>query len=418
MLNSLLTFSVCLLVFISLVVIVRRFGLLSSLSEAELKTISIFTSFYVLGSYFGGLIKIVGISPVTLMILSACYTWFLLLLLIRLVPKPGVVSMLMIIDYLLIGILIYGIDPIMLLTFVVPGALMLEIWFYFTGYGRSFLSAFGSSFVYLAFPIAFFWLVIVPNIYHFYYSAGFVVFWISVNALSYGLGAVLGFLGTNRLEKRLAEKREPVKAVDISESETKGERGNVLERVTWLHPIDAWAKIIFLVLFSFFIVPFESGWIQALFLAGSITLLFSLRPPWAKVKHLFLVLFPFILILVAFTQGLFYGQAKETAWFSLEGLIHGFIQSFRVLSIATVSLAVLLTTIPEQMVRGLRQLGLPKEFCEVAACSLHMVFPLLARVKRDFEPLKTQTQKRSFIQKVKIFLKTGESFLIKTIEKI
>jgi hypothetical protein len=175
--------------------------LFKGFETSELVTLSVFTAFYVLGAFLSGFVKAVNLNSVLMQIVWAIYSWILILTLVRLVPKPGSVSILMILGSLLTGILIFGVDPLMLLTYTIPGALTLELWFAVSGYGRSFFSAFGAAVCYIFFPVAFFWFFVTSQIYHYFYSLPYILFWVGLNAFSYLIASILGYRVSRYFEK-------------------------------------------------------------------------------------------------------------------------------------------------------------------------------------------------------------------------
>jgi hypothetical protein len=185
-------FALLLLLAFALFVFIRRARLFSRFSTYELVTLAVFTAFYVLGSFLSGFIRSFGLSSVLMHVLWALYSWTLLLVLVRLVPKPGSVSALMILGALLTGLLIFGLDPLMLVGFTLPGALVLEIWFGASGYGRTLFSALGAGLCYSLCPVAFFWFFVTPAFYHIYYAPGFIWFWVATNLAVYLAASVAG----------------------------------------------------------------------------------------------------------------------------------------------------------------------------------------------------------------------------------
>jgi len=187
--------------FIALIAAVRRLRLFKRFQTTELVTLSVFVAFYVLGSFLSSFVKSIGISSLLMHFLWSIYSWVLLITLLRFVPKPGSVGILMILGALVTGILVFGVDALMLLTYTIPGALALELWFALSGYGRSLVSVLGSAVVHVLFPITFFWFITAPVIYHTYYSFWYVLFWLAINAVAYITGALLAYRAAGYFER-------------------------------------------------------------------------------------------------------------------------------------------------------------------------------------------------------------------------
>lgn len=156
---------------------------------------------YAGGSCLGFILQYLGLGDVALQVYWAVYAWVLLLVLLRLFPRPGILSFVMVVGSLVTGLVAFEIHPFMLITYTLPGALVLELYFARTGYGRTFGSSFGSGLCYAVFPNLFFWVFAAPSVYHSYYSLPFVLYWVLLTMITYCLGGIAGFWAANRIER-------------------------------------------------------------------------------------------------------------------------------------------------------------------------------------------------------------------------
>ncbi len=181
--------------------IVQQMG--AGFGKREAISVVCFTLAYVGGSCLGFVLQYLGMGDVALQVYWAVYAWTLLLVLLRLFPRPGILSFVMIIGSIAAGLIAFGIHPLMLITYTLPGALVLELYFARTGYGRTFGSSFGSGLCYAVFPSLFFWVFAAPSVYYSHYSLPYVLYWALLTLLTYCLGGTVGFYAANRIERYL-----------------------------------------------------------------------------------------------------------------------------------------------------------------------------------------------------------------------
>jgi energy-coupling factor transport system permease protein len=93
------------------------------------------------------------------------------------------------------------------------------------------------------------------------------------------------------------------------------------------------------------------------------------------VAIIFAVIWPTVL-----SQAIFYGDQPRTAVIALgpltiwqEGMIHGFVQSLRFVSVSLAGVALAISTPPEKLLIGLQRLGLPSGLCFLTVTALRFI---------------------------------------------
>lgn len=176
-------------------------GLFLTYSTAEIVTMAIFISFHVAGSVFTQILKTLGAPSLAVHFVWVIYFWLLLVGLIRLVPKKGTVLIFVFGSAVILNLLLWGFNPIQILTYTICSALSLEVWFRLTGFGRSLFSVIGASLIYVLYPVSFFWFFVAPVLYHHFYSLWYIQLWLVFNLVSYLSSSILGYLFATRLVK-------------------------------------------------------------------------------------------------------------------------------------------------------------------------------------------------------------------------
>lgn len=175
--------------------------LFDTYSTAEIVTAAIFVSFYVAGSIFTQILKTLGTPSIAIHTIWIYYMFMLMLCLVRLVPKKGVVMIFLFSNAVILNTILYGFNFIHIFTYTIGSAVILELWFYLTGYGKTRFSAIGSGLIFVIYPISFYWFFVAPNLYHHYYSLWYIQLWLSINFLSYLTAGWIGYWFANRIEK-------------------------------------------------------------------------------------------------------------------------------------------------------------------------------------------------------------------------
>jgi len=129
---------------VTLLFLLLTFGkyqrLFSHFTTAEIVTMAIFISFYVAGAVFTQILKTVGFPSIAIHSIWVMYFWVLLITLLRLVPKKGTVLIFIFGHTIILDLLMWGFNPIHILTFTVGSAVSLEVWFRLTGFGKTLFS--------------------------------------------------------------------------------------------------------------------------------------------------------------------------------------------------------------------------------------------------------------------------------------
>ncbi len=175
--------------------------LFDTYSTAEIVTAAIFVSFYVAGSIFTQILKTLGTPSIAIHTIWVYYMFMLMLCLVRLVPKKGIVMIFLFSNAVILNTIMWGFNFIHIFTYTIGSAVILELWFYLTGYGRTRFSAIGSGLIFVVYPISFYWFFTAPNLYHHYYSLWYIQLWLSINFFSYLTAGWIGYWFANRIEK-------------------------------------------------------------------------------------------------------------------------------------------------------------------------------------------------------------------------
>lgn len=175
--------------------------LFSQYTTAEIVTLAILISFEVACSVFSQILRTFGAPTLILNVAWAFYFWIFLVAAVRLIPKKGTVLIFIFGGTLVSGLLLWGLSPIFFLTYTVCAALVFELWFRLTGFGKTLFSALGSAMVFLIYPVAFFWFYVSPILYHYFYHWWYVQLWLAADLLTYVPAAWVGYFFTSRLMK-------------------------------------------------------------------------------------------------------------------------------------------------------------------------------------------------------------------------
>lgn len=170
-------------------------------TTAEIVTVAIFISFQVAGSIFTQILKTVGVPSIGIHTVWIFYYWILLLSLVRLVPKKGAVMLFVFGSAVILNMLLWGFNPVQILTYTICSALVLESWFMATGYGRTLFSAMGAGLLFVVYPTSFYWFFVAPVLYHHFYSGWYIQLWLVVNILTYVTAGWIGYSFSKRIVK-------------------------------------------------------------------------------------------------------------------------------------------------------------------------------------------------------------------------
>jgi len=182
---------------------IKKLNRIQKFSFPELVFLFVLASIYAISSFVLPLLSALKVSSFLTQFLWGVYFFIILMIAVRFVPKAGTVAMIKIIGTLIGSFMFFDLDIVMFLTYTLPTILALEIWFLYSGYGKTRGSALGSALIYWICPNCFFWLFVSPAFYHSYFPIWYTLLWLLVNAASFFVGSFLGFTIANYLERRL-----------------------------------------------------------------------------------------------------------------------------------------------------------------------------------------------------------------------
>jgi len=173
-----------------------------------------------------------------------------------------------------------------------------------------------------------------------------------------------------------------------------------LDRNTILHKLDPRVKLFLSLVCAILVVILDK---PATLFALFIILLFTfilLKPPFSYIK-IVSYLIAIALIGTVISQGLFYYFDPKTIIFTIlpkdagflgyitggiylykEGLIYGLVQSFRLFSIIILSMMIVMTTHPSDLILGLNKLGLSEKIGFMLIVSIRFLPTLIEEAKR------------------------------------
>lgn len=191
------------------------------------------------------------------------------------------------------------------------------------------------------------------------------------------------------------------------------------EADTFLHRLDPRTKLICLMIISIFAVLLATA-AQLVFLFLSVFVIhLCAKIPLTRTKYLYFS-YPFIFLLVAFGQGIFFwgSQVKPlftiitpegalfglnipllSAWlktfpgevvFYKEGFFYGLVQALRTATLLTAGLTLALTTHPIQILYALRKFRLPFELCFLISMSLRFIPQIMDEIRENFRAQKAR----------------------------
>lgn len=172
------------------------------------------------------------------------------------------------------------------------------------------------------------------------------------------------------------------------------------DRRSIIHLLDPRTKIIWSLVISILVV-ITNNWLFLIFLFLTTLIPWVIvRPPVRKLRLLL-----FIMITIVFgtilSQAIFYHRMQKTPIFTIipcnfpiigkitgginiyyEGIIHGAIQSLRLLSVVTISSLIIITTYPSDLILALTKFRLPQRFAFMLTVALRFLPDLLGEAKR------------------------------------
>ena len=190
-----------LLALVFLVLAARKFKWFSSFTSSQLTTAAVFSAFFAAGGLIAVLMRMFAFPGILTQFAWDFYYFSLILCCVRVTPRPGALIVSMTGGYLISGILFFGLSPITLLTWVLPGAVVLEVWFALTGYAETRFSSTGAAVAYLIAPASVYWFVTAPFLFHYYYAGWYVALSLLAAAASY----ILPSLVSHNFARRLGE---------------------------------------------------------------------------------------------------------------------------------------------------------------------------------------------------------------------
>jgi hypothetical protein len=177
----------------------HRFRAFQRFSSSELTAIAVFSAFFAAGNFFGIVLRLFALPNIAIQFFWDFYYFTVVLCCVRVLPRLGALLVSMLGGFILSGLLFFGLNPLTLLTWVMPGALALETWFALTGYGARRLSSLGAAPVFLLVPTMLYWFVVAPFIFRYYYAGWYVTLSLAAAGISYLLPALFAHGFANRL---------------------------------------------------------------------------------------------------------------------------------------------------------------------------------------------------------------------------
>lgn len=173
-----------------------------------------------------------------------------------------------------------------------------------------------------------------------------------------------------------------------------------LDKDTILHRLDPRTKLFLSFSFAILIVIFDKPVPLLILFATALFFFILLVPPFTYIKIAF-YLITIALVGTLISQGFFYYFEPKTILFTIlskdsgflgritggiylykEGLIYGLVQSLRLFSIILLSMAIVISTHPSELILGLNKIGLPQKIGFMLTVSIRFLPALIEEAKR------------------------------------
>ena len=172
------------------------------------------------------------------------------------------------------------------------------------------------------------------------------------------------------------------------------------EGVTFMHRLDPVFKILISLICAVLVVIFKEPLYLALLFAASASLFFITGPTRSQVRTA-LALIVLVMSTTMISQGFFYYFSPRTPIFTIlphdlgiagritggiafyrEGLVYGLVQSLRFSTVTLLCMAIVITTHPSNLIRGLKRLRIPARLGFVITVSIRFLPEFIEEAQR------------------------------------